>query len=50
MVLTPRGWRQVGGSNSAGDGDKQILIAEESAGKPLKPLRAGMPGVSAYPW
>ena len=46
VVLTPRRWRQVGGGNSAGDGDKQARSPGRVRRKPLKPLRAGMPGVS----
>src|SRR5258708_38953240 len=44
VVLTPRRRRQVGGSNSAGDGDKQARSPGRARNKPLKPLRAGMPG------
>jgi hypothetical protein len=44
VVLTPRRWRQVGGSNSAGDGDKKARSPGRARRKPLKPLRAGMPG------
>src|ERR1700730_7011624 len=49
-VLTPRRWRQVGGSNSAGDGGKQARSPGRARNKPLKPLRAGMPGEPVYPW
>ena len=34
----------------AGDGDKRARSPGRARRKPLKPLRAGMPGVSAYPW
>jgi len=34
VVLTPQGWRQIGGNNFVDDGDKQILIAGESTYKP----------------
>src|ERR1700724_4921355 len=44
VVLTPRRWRQVGGDNSAGDGDKKARSPGRVRRKPLKPLRAGMPG------
>jgi hypothetical protein len=44
VVLTPRRRRQVGGSNSADDGDKQARSPGRARRKPLKPLRAGMPG------
>src|SRR5205814_8488668 len=39
VVLTPRRRRQVGGSNSAGDGDKKARSPGKSRRKPLKPLR-----------
>jgi hypothetical protein len=39
VVPTPRRWRQVGGSNSAGDGDKKARSPERARRKPLKPLR-----------
>ena len=44
MVLTPRRRRQVGGSNSAGDGDKKARSPGRVRNKLLKPSRAGMPG------
>jgi hypothetical protein len=44
VVLTPRRRRQVCGSNSAGDGDKKARSPGRARSKPLKPLRAGMPG------
>jgi hypothetical protein len=44
VVLTPRRRRQVGGSNSADDGDKKARSPGRARRKPLKPLRAGMPG------
>jgi hypothetical protein len=46
VVLTPRRWRQVGGSDSAGDGGKKARSPGRARRKPLKPLRAGMPGDS----
>src|SRR6267142_449077 len=55
VVLTPRRWRQVRGVASAQPGlDKtypQVMVAKEpghqgARRKPLKPLRAGMPGDS----
>jgi hypothetical protein len=49
VVLTPRCRRQVGGGNSAGDGDKRARSPGRARGKPLKPLRAGMPGESGEP-
>jgi hypothetical protein len=45
VVLTPRRWRQAGGSDSAGDSGKQARSLGRARRKPLKPLRAGMPGV-----
>jgi hypothetical protein len=39
VVLTPRPWRQVGGSDPAGDGGKKRRFTGESAKQPLKPLR-----------
>jgi hypothetical protein len=39
VVLTPRRRRQVGGSNSADDGDKQARSPGRARRKPLKPLR-----------
>jgi hypothetical protein len=51
VVLTPLGWRQAGGGNSAGDGDKQILIAGESTKETVKTIARGMPGVfPVYSW
>jgi len=44
VVLTPRRWRQVRGGNFAGDGDNQARSPRRARRKPLKPLRAGMPG------
>jgi hypothetical protein len=53
VVLTPRRWRQVGGSMSARPGrdapyPQATVTTSRSPGrarrKPLKPLRAGMPG------
>jgi hypothetical protein len=46
VVLTPRRWRQVGGSNSAGDGDKQARSPGRARRKPLKPLACGNAGCS----
>ena len=50
VVLTPRRWRQVGGGSSAGDGDNKARSPGRARRKPLKPLRAGMPGEPVYPW
>jgi hypothetical protein len=54
VVLTPRRWRQVRGVASArpgldktyplGDGGKRARSPGRARRKPLKPLRAGMPG------
>ena len=44
VVLTPRRWRQVGGSDSAGDGGKKARSPGRARNKLLKPSRAGMPG------
>jgi hypothetical protein len=44
VVLTPRCRRQVGGRYSADDGDKKARSPGRARRKPLKPLRAGMPG------
>jgi len=49
VVLTPRRWRQVGGKHPADDGDNKARSPGRSRGKPLKPLRAGMPGESGEP-
>ena len=56
MVLTPRRWRQVRGVKSAqpgldktyplSDGGKTARSPGRARRKPLKPLRAGMPGDS----
>jgi hypothetical protein len=46
VVLTPRRWCQVGGSNSADDGGKRARSPGRARSSPLKPLRAGMPGCS----
>jgi hypothetical protein len=56
VVLTPRRWRQVRGvasaqpgldkTISAGDGGKRARSPGRARHKPLKPLRAGMPGDS----
>jgi hypothetical protein len=39
VVLTPRRWRQVGGSVSAGDSGKKARSLGRARRKPLKPLR-----------
>jgi hypothetical protein len=49
VVLTPRRWRQVGGKYPADDGDKKARSPGRARRKPLKPLRAGMPGESGEP-
>jgi hypothetical protein len=48
VVLTPRRRRQVGddASHHTNDGDKKARSPERARRKPLKPLRAGMPGDS----
>src|SRR5712692_4462899 len=58
VVLTPRRWRQVRGvasarpgldkTISADDGGKRARSPGRARHKPLKPLRAGMPGVPVY--
>ena len=45
VVLMPRHWRQLA-EQFAGDGDKKARSPGRARRKPLKPLRAGMPGVS----
>jgi hypothetical protein len=50
VVLTPRRWRQVSGGNATGDGDKKARSPGRARRKPLKPLRAGMPGVPVDLW
>src|SRR3954452_3121289 len=49
VVLTPRRWRQASGKYPAGDGDNKARSPGRSRRKPLKPLRAGMPGYSGEP-
>jgi hypothetical protein len=49
VVLTPRRRRQVCGGNVASDGDKKARSPGRARRKPLKPLRAGMPGCSGGP-
>src|SRR4051794_6497590 len=49
VVLTPRRWRQALRSDAQGDGDKQARSPGRSRRKPLKPLRAGMPGGPGEP-
>jgi len=49
VVLTPRRWRQVGRKCPAGDGDNKARSPGRARRKPLKPLRAGMPGESGEP-
>ena len=44
VVLTPRRRRQVGERSFTGDGDKKARSPGRVRRKPLKPLRAGMPG------
>jgi hypothetical protein len=44
VVLTPRRRRQVGERNFTDDGDKKARSPGRARNKPLKPLRAGMPG------
>src|SRR3569832_2112313 len=49
VVLTPRRWRQVGGKCPADDGDNKSRSPGRARRKPLKLLRAGMPGESGEP-
>jgi hypothetical protein len=49
VVLTPRRWRQVGGSLSADDGDKKARSPGRARRKPLKPLRRECRVISAEP-
>jgi len=49
VVLTPRRRRQVSRGDSADDGDKKARSPGRARNKPLKPLRAGMPGDSGGP-
>src|SRR5438270_1731251 len=49
VVLTPRRWRQASEKCLACDGDNQARSPGRSRRKPLKPLRAGMPGDSGEP-
>ena len=49
VVLTPRRWCQVRGGISANDGGKRARSPGRARYKPLKPLRAGMPGCSGGP-
>jgi hypothetical protein len=49
VVLTLRRWRQVGEKCLAGDGDNKARSPGRARRKPLKPLRAGMPGESGEP-
>ena len=44
VVLTPRRWRQASRKYPRGDGDKKARSPGRARRKPLKPLRAGMPG------
>jgi hypothetical protein len=46
VVLTPRRRRQACGRYPAGDGGKKARSPGRARSKPLKPLRAGMPGDS----
>ena len=46
MVLTPRRWCQVSRSDPRNDGGKKARSPGRARSKPLKPLRAGMPGES----
>jgi len=49
VVLTPRRWRQVRGNFPRNDGGKKARSPGRARNKPLKPLRAGMPGESGGP-
>ncbi len=46
VVLTPRRWRQVCGSDSAGDGGKKARSPRRARRKPLKPSACGNAGCS----
>ena len=50
VVLTPRRWRQVRGNFPRNDGGKKARSPGRARNKPLKPLRAGMPGVPVDLW
>jgi hypothetical protein len=55
VVLTPRRWRQVLEKQASckfswGRRWQTSPVTGESAKQPLKPLRAGMPGVPVRPW
>jgi len=49
VVLTPRCWRQASEKCLACDGDNQARSPGRARYRLLKPLRAGMPGVSGEP-
>jgi hypothetical protein len=49
VVLTPRRWRQMSGKHAADDGDNKARSPGRARRKPLKPLRAGMPGETGEP-
>ena len=46
MVLAPRRWCQVGGSDSDDDGDKKARFTGESTKETVKTIARGMPGDS----
>jgi hypothetical protein len=48
VVLTPRRWRQVSQDDWRGEGGKKARSPGRARRKPLKPLRAGTPGVPVY--
>jgi hypothetical protein len=50
VVLTPRRWCQVGGSNSADDGGKRARSPGRARSKPLKPLRGESRMIPEYLW
>jgi hypothetical protein len=49
VVLTPRRWRQVGGSDFTGDGGKKARSPGRARNKPLKPLRGECRVIPAEP-
>src|SRR5260221_12245269 len=49
VVLTPRRWCQVSRNYPRDDGGKRARSPGRARNKPLKPLRAGMPGCSGGP-
>src|SRR5665213_3247243 len=50
VVLMPRRRHQASRKYPRGDGDKKARSPGRVRNKPLKPSRAGMPGVPVRPW